>query len=139
MTWTWCQFVEGPEFNCPQHVGLINTFRQSLDEFWSFAWAKRLRSACKYYWVHKLEYEDVEGEIHVVKVVGTSRRAAAYATKVMDLVVNDVDEGDDFERAVDASLARASAPKTSGKSAAPADLDPLGLEAGFDELCRLAI
>ena len=66
-TWTRCRFVEGPEFNCPQHVGLINTDRQSLDEFWSFAWANRLRSACKYYWVHKLEYEDVEGEIHVVK------------------------------------------------------------------------
>ena len=66
-TWIRCRFVEDHEFNCPQHVGLINTDRQSLDEFRFFAWAKRLRSACKYYWVHKLEYEDVEGEIHVVK------------------------------------------------------------------------
>ena len=66
-TWTRCRFVDGPEFNCPQHVGLINTARQSLDEFWSFSWAKRLRGACKYYRVHKLEYEDVEGEIHLVK------------------------------------------------------------------------
>ena len=47
----------------------------------------------------------------------------------MDLV-EDVDEGDAFEMAVDASLARTAAPKTS----APDDLDPLGLEAGFDEL-----
>ena len=30
-TWTRCRFVDGPEFNCPQHVGLINTARQSLD------------------------------------------------------------------------------------------------------------
>ena len=59
--------VEGPEFNCPQHLGLINADSQCPDEIWAFTWAKRLRSAYKYWWVHKLEYEDIAGEIHVAK------------------------------------------------------------------------
>ena len=64
--------------------------------------------------------------------MGTSRREAAYATKAMD--VEELDEADAFEKAIEASLARAMKPKTSGKSTASNDLDPLGLEAGFDEL-----
>ena len=66
-TWTRCRFVGGSEFNCPQHVALINTDRQVLAECWSYKWAKRLRDVAKYYWIHQLEYVDLETEIHVVK------------------------------------------------------------------------
>ena len=49
--------------------------------------------------------------------------------------VENLDEADAFEQAIDASMARGRAPKdTSGKSTTPGDLDPLGLEAGFDAL-----
>ena len=66
-TWTHCHFVGGDQFDFGTHVGLINTLGQTVQEFQSFRWAKRLCMAAKHFVVHELAFEDAETEVHLMK------------------------------------------------------------------------
>ena len=126
-TWTRCRFAEGRQFEFGQHVGLVNTARQTLEEHWSYAWAKRLRDKAKYHWVHFLAFADIEDELPVMKVLGVSRRAPCY--KSADVTSDhEMDIGEAFEAAIDKSLEKPATPASARES----DVDPFGIDAAFD-------